>query len=113
MHPEGQRLAEELRATRRTHVEGIEREFLAHLTEQIRVETMLRNVHRDASSTMRTVLSDWDPVDDDSPALLPAQPPLGTVTLLAQEDGFLTWIDERAVLERYRRIGGSFRVAFG
>jgi len=32
--------------------------FLAHLTAQIRVETMLRNVHRDASRTMRAVLAE-------------------------------------------------------
>ena len=35
--------------------------FLAHLTEQIRVETMLRTVHRDAVATMQTVLAERGP----------------------------------------------------
>lgn len=69
--------------------------FLAHLTDQIRVETMLRNVHRDASSTMRTVLSEREP-DADRP--VQPQPPRGALTLLAKEDGFLNWIDQTALL---------------
>lgn len=71
--------------------------FLAHLTEQIRVETMLRNVHRDASSTMRTVLSKREP-DADGLVQPQPQPPPGALTLLAKEDGFLNWIDQRALL---------------
>ncbi len=66
--------------------------FLAHLTEQIRVETMLRNVHRDASSTMRAVLSERDPTADDDRPPHPRPSP-DAVQLLAASDGFLTWIE--------------------
>ena len=46
--------------------------FLAHLTTQIRVETMLRNVHRDATRTMGTTLRDLEPGE---PAATPPADP--------------------------------------
>ncbi len=65
--------------------------FLAHLTAQIRVETMLRNVARDASRTMRSVLSERNHADG---VLEPGpRAPLDAVPLLARDDGFVTWID--------------------
>ncbi len=71
--------------------------FLAHLTEQIRVETMLRNVHRDASRTMRAVLSERDTnVEEDRPRPRPSP---DAVQLLAASDGFLTWIDHNGLVE--------------
>ncbi len=73
--------------------------FLAHLTEQIRVETMLHNVHRDASQTVRAVLEKRDPalvIDDD---LYELQPVVGGVHLLAANDGFLTWISHGELVE--------------
>ena len=73
--------------------------FLAHLTEQIRVETMLRNVHRDASTTMRTVLAEREPTEERHLTHPLPQPPPDALTLLAKEDGFLTWIDDNALLE--------------
>ncbi|GAA3605639.1 DUF2254 domain-containing protein [Microlunatus ginsengisoli] len=59
--------------------------FLAHLAEEIRVETMLRNVHAEASETVRRTLegSDADPngrVEPTAEALL----------LCAARSGFLT-----------------------
>lgn len=69
--------------------------FLAHLTAQIRVETMLRNVHRDASRTMRAVLSERA---DRNQAIWPRPPP-GAVQLLALDDGFLTWVEHSGLLE--------------
>ncbi|WP_344302507.1 DUF2254 domain-containing protein [Nocardioides bigeumensis] len=66
--------------------------FLAHLTEQIRVETMLRNVHRDAVGTMRTVLADRDSASRDRKSV-PA-PPSNASVLLVPDDGFLTWVDQ-------------------
>lgn len=66
--------------------------FLAHLTAQIRVETMLRNVHRDASRTMRAVLPTRDRPDGDRQIGL--RPPSDAVQLLARDDGFLTWIEQ-------------------
>jgi uncharacterized membrane protein len=73
--------------------------FLAHLTEQIRVETMLRNVHRDASSTMRTVLPEREPSADPRLVQPPPQPPPGALALLGKDDGFLTWINRDALLD--------------
>jgi len=71
--------------------------FLAHLTAQIRVETMLRNVHRDASRTMRAVLTERDVTDGDQ--LLGPRPSLDAVHLLAHKDGFLTWIEQSDLVE--------------
>ena len=65
--------------------------FLAHLTEQIRVETMLRNVHRDAMSTMENVLTERDPSGDRG--AVPSPPP-NARTLLVEDDGFLTLVDQ-------------------
>ncbi|MDO5710144.1 MAG: DUF2254 domain-containing protein [Micrococcales bacterium] len=71
--------------------------FLAHLAEQIRVETMLRDVRRDATNTIRAVLRTRNAADD-RPHEPPA-PPLSAVRLLAGDDGFLTWIDQGNLLE--------------
>ncbi len=71
--------------------------FLAHLTAQIRVETMLRNVHRDASRTMRAVLPERDGVDGDQSPW--PRPPLDALQLFAQDCGFLTSIEEIDLVE--------------
>ncbi len=70
--------------------------FLAHLTEQIRVETMLRNVHRDAVTTMRTVLNERDSASGGREAV--PSPPQDAETLLVEDDGFLTWVDQDGLL---------------
>ncbi len=69
--------------------------FLAHLAQQIRVETMLRNVHRDASETIRRVLQERHPgvASPSGPA-----PTSAAVALLAGRSGFLVQIDEDALL---------------
>lgn len=73
--------------------------FLAHLTEQIRVETMLRNVHRDAVQTMRATLPAHEPdAEPSSAARARPEPPLGALRLPARDNGFLTWIDHDALL---------------
>lgn len=71
--------------------------FLAHLTEQIRVETMLRNVHRDASKTMRTVLSKRGERAPDHTDASPDRP-TDDITLVAEDSGFLTAIDRDALV---------------
>ena len=71
--------------------------FLAHLTEQIRVETMLRNVHREASTTMRTILAERGP--GTGPRVVEPSRPPGALTLVGREDGFVTWIDAGKLLE--------------
>ena len=71
--------------------------FLAHLTEQIRVETMLRNVHREASTTMRTILAERGP--GTGPLVVEPSRPPGALTLVGRENGFVTWIDAGKLLE--------------
>ena len=69
--------------------------FLAHLAQQIRVETMLRNVHRDAGETVRETLTRRDHAETGQPVL---SPPDDAVPLLAGRSGFLVQIDETALL---------------
>ena len=65
--------------------------FLAHLTRQIRVETMLQRVRDDAVGTMETNLVRHDTSGADRPVL---RPPAGAATLWASSSGFLTSIDQ-------------------
>jgi uncharacterized membrane protein len=69
--------------------------FLAHLARQIRVETMLRDVHDDATTTVRRTTSS---VEDSrtEPAIPPPAPDAHDVT--APASGFLTSIDEAQLL---------------
>jgi len=77
--------------------------FLAHLAGEIRVETMLRTVHEDASGTARAVLG-GDRPRGRVPAGLTADPatdlhpPRSAVPLLARRSGFLVRVDEDALL---------------
>ena len=64
--------------------------FLAHLTKQIPVETMLHQVHRDAIGTMRSVLPERDPRHGAPPSALLVPP--GSLDLVARGGGFLTRI---------------------
>ncbi|MDQ6649263.1 MAG: DUF2254 domain-containing protein [Actinomycetota bacterium] len=69
--------------------------FLAHLAREIRVETMLRTVHAEASSTARQLLADRVPTA--TPPALPVPPPTA-VRLLAGSSGFLVGLDERLLV---------------
>lgn len=69
--------------------------FLAHLAREIRVETMLRTVHAEASSTARQLLTERDP-SAAAPAL--PVPPRTASMLLAGGSGFLVGLDERALV---------------
>lgn len=71
--------------------------FLAHLTKQIRVETMLHDVHRDASATMRAVLPERDPAAAARP--VGPRPPHDAVALLAVSEGFLNWVERSRLRE--------------
>lgn len=66
--------------------------FLAHLARQIRVEWMLREVHAETNATIQRVLD--DPADTTT---LPAAPG-NTTPLCAGGSGFLTSVDEHALL---------------
>lgn len=70
--------------------------FLAHLATEIRVETMLRNVHDDASDTLRRVLGSTAAPDDGEG--LPVRPTGPTWPVSARSSGFLVRVDEQAVL---------------
>lgn len=65
--------------------------FLAHLARQIRVETMLRNVHEDASATVELATIPSDDAQDRVPMPTPRH---DAVVLTAPSSGFLTSIDE-------------------
>ncbi len=69
--------------------------FLAHLTAQIRVETMLRNVHEEASATLRTVTS---AARSDYIELEPLSRGVHECPLLGPASGFLNRIDEDELL---------------
>ena len=74
--------------------------FLAHLARQIRVETMLRDVHDDAGATVRSAtgsLEDARPQPD-----LPTQP-AHALDITAPSSGFLTSIDEAELLSAATR----------
>ncbi len=70
--------------------------FLAHLAKEIRVETMLANVHQDAIDTLNRVLPAIDGADSGSDS--PAESPEDAQTLVADSSGFLVRIDETAIL---------------
>ena len=91
--------------------------FLAHLARQIRVETMLRSVHDDATSTLRLLL---DERDADAPQPQVPTVPVDAVLVLARDTGFLVRIDqselvaaaiEADVVVVIDRHPGSFLVA--
>ncbi len=68
--------------------------FLAHLARQIRVETMLRTVHDDASSSIRLLLDGRD-----TPSLPTTLPPHDAVPVPARASGFLVRVDERGLVD--------------
>lgn len=69
--------------------------FLAHLAREIRVETMLRKVHGDASDTIGRILSERRPESD---SVAGPAPPIDAVPLSATASGFLVALDEDALL---------------
>ena len=71
--------------------------FLAHLASEIRVETMLRRVHKEARGTVVRVLEERD--GPSSTTVVLPTPPQDAVPLMAASSGFLTSVDEPALLE--------------
>lgn len=71
--------------------------FLAHLTGQVRVEAVLRNVHAEAEATARAVTSELTDAGSVGPDL-PRRPEMAE-PLLARSSGFLVSVDEHALLE--------------
>lgn len=68
--------------------------FLAHLTRQIRVETMLRNVHADASDTVSTNLLQLGVPSPPAPPR-PEQPEI----VLVASSGFLVRVDQGKLVD--------------
>ncbi|WP_440073537.1 DUF2254 domain-containing protein [Streptosporangium sp. OZ121] len=71
--------------------------FLAHLARQIRVESLLRSVHAEAEATMHRCTDAGGRPVADVPAT-PATPATGTTLLRSGSSGFLTSVDEAALL---------------
>lgn len=87
--------------------------FLAHLAREIRVETMLAGVHRDATSTVKRLLS----VGAGSPASRRKQdsprvpvPPPDAHSFLADRSGFLTGVDQVGLCRAARELDAVVRV---
>ena len=70
--------------------------FLAHLARQIRVETMLRNVHADATATANRVLEDAAPPGSAYRTM--PRPPVTARPVMAPGSGFLTGVNAPALL---------------
>ncbi|MGC5010903.1 DUF2254 domain-containing protein [Streptosporangium sp. DT93] len=70
--------------------------FLSHLAQEIRVETMLRNVHADADRTVRRLLP--EPPSPREQVVAPPRPPADAVPLPAGASGFLSGVDEVSLL---------------
>ncbi|WP_138760216.1 DUF2254 domain-containing protein [Modestobacter altitudinis] len=79
--------------------------FLGHLARALRVETMLRDVHDEATRTIDTELgAPGDPGPDLPPAAGPAVP------LVARSSGFLIGVDEAAAVAAARDAGVVVRL---
>lgn len=68
--------------------------FLGHLVRQIRIETMLDHVSRDAIDTVCRTAA---PVDDESSAV-PPRPGTRAHSIVAESSGFLTQVDEAGLV---------------
>ncbi len=71
--------------------------FLAHLAREIRVETMLKKVHSDASGTLRDLLPPRGETRAPGEGL--PTPPIDAWPLLAPSSGFLTSVDDQRLME--------------
>lgn len=74
--------------------------FLAHLARQIRVETMLRDVHRETEHTLERIYpehGDTTPRD--------VRPPTDSLLLRSPRSGFLTRVNEDGLLDVATRSG--------
>ena len=80
--------------------------FLAHLVREIRVDTMLRNVHHEASLTLAAALPTGD---DDSQQRVPQVPPTAD-RVMASASGFLTAVDDESLLDAAVRAGACVMI---
>ncbi|WNV74240.1 DUF2254 domain-containing protein [Geodermatophilus sp. DSM 44513] len=80
--------------------------FLAHQTRQLRVETMMRDVHTEATATLDRLTAQ---LDDEPDGPLPAVPAHARL-LCARASGFLVQTDERPLLEALSGRGAVLRL---
>lgn len=79
--------------------------FLAHLTREIRVETMMRRVNLETQETIDRVFA------DDRPARLPGPVPVSSgVPINSSSSGFLTSVDKEAFLRAVMKCGAVVRL---
>ncbi len=79
--------------------------FLAHLTREIRVETMMRKVQGETIDTVNVIYP------EDAPGRLPEpRAPANAVDIDAVSSGFLTSINEQALVEAARKARAVVRV---
>ncbi|GII79128.1 hypothetical protein Sru01_41100 [Sphaerisporangium rufum] len=71
--------------------------FLAHLAQEIRVESLLRKVHADAEKTVRRILPPRQEASDSAGSTVPV-PPTGALPLPSPSSGFVVRVDEQALL---------------
>jgi len=82
--------------------------FLSHQTRQLRVETMLRDVHVEAGSTLRRLTEDQS--DDEQPDTdLPPVPPHAR-PVCARHSGFLVQVTEGPLLAAAAEAGAVLRL---
>ncbi|HEY6744342.1 MAG TPA: DUF2254 domain-containing protein [Mycobacteriales bacterium] len=78
--------------------------FLAHLAREIRVETMVQKVHRDAEDALEDAVSGGDDADT------APEPPASARPVAAGSSGFLVRIDEAELLAAAVAAGAMVRV---
>lgn len=83
--------------------------FLAHLARQIRVESIVRDVHAQGAATMRQVLPPRS-ADGDATPPMPAPAPGLAVPLCATRSGFLTSIDAGRLVKAAAEVDAMIRV---
>ncbi|MCW2131503.1 DUF2254 domain-containing protein [Arthrobacter sp. VKM Ac-2550] len=79
--------------------------FLAHLTREIRVETMMRNVHEETKITIDRIFPAGAPPQPQEP-----EPGPGSIPIVSARSGFLTSIDEDALLQTARETGAVVKI---
>ena len=85
--------------------------FLAHLAQQIRIETILRDVHDDARATIEATLTTGRPdapgadVSSQAQALVLPTPPSWAFTVLAPASGFLVRVDQQRLQKTCQALG--------
>jgi uncharacterized membrane protein len=79
--------------------------FLAHLTREIRVETMMRNVHGETTVTIERIFPAAAPSQSQEPG-----PGPGSIPITSARSGFLTSVDEEALLQAAQEAGTVVRI---